>query len=1009
MISAGDNTTKKLSTEQQKTVDLMCGQSYSENPAFDEETKALISANQACHDKVETAILAEIADMSELQMGFFDTNLRVGRNIPGNECLINLGFNPAAMGIDDVNNYIDCVSSYVTDPIDYTGTGTEGQFTFPEMKLEFQGNKLFFLDYNGSVPDVENFIKVAAENARKASVYKVQSLPLPPNLQKFIDDNKGVAGGFFANEAERLFREALAHVPPGNRAEAAKDGGVAGDHVANDDLDDVIDLVDKAIDDYKGAEVDGDKKAMKEAKDGLGRTYVYKKPGAGPEFPVTFNKMPEDIVKLVFGKNADKVSPGVLTELRKLYVKTLDKFYDKGGNPKKEETVKKPFAEAVKGAGITDPKKSASKIRAIEVEDVILNKDKSAKEVKFGKAKNAEAPADLADLAETGPQKAALQMLFNDISKLADLPKAKDPDALTEKIVADLKKKGVPEMSAVGIAALYPKSVNKKTGEVKLGFVPQEAFDSWQKLLEEKEGEIIDPKVQDVPDNTVGKLAVGGMHAITRIYADAMKDKKAKWTKDEAAIGANNWVKKIEKEDNDWQTTTDRIVSGKYKGRDGDMFDVTDKTGETTSVPAGPAFSTGNSEDGMHTVAVTGAAEGGVVSADDPMFSGYASLDFVYEYYKAKTGGLKLDIGIDGGGMPGVLLNGEPRGEVNVGDSLSGDQALWARFNKMSLGYFYKWDKKEGMDGKFSFNGGLLSGRFKDGTGRAIDSLSGPISNYQPFTAGGSTMYGVDPSISLNNDIVTWSAMIILGSANSYFLYDKNEGAIDAKGGRAGATTKLSADWAGDNEKFDELGIDAEIGFQGAFAGVDANAFTVGTSFGLLHDNGFDTGIGGGFGLLDDGSEKNAYRVLLGAHVGYNHALKSNENVNFLFGTGLNWVRHWQDKRVDVDSDSTDVGDTGDCDTGYDCDSDTDVGDHGNGTVSSTGNLSDFLTAGNNLFEISPYIGFNFKVSEASTIDLNLKVPIWVMDNIQAPGVNEVNWGLILGFGVNYDTSKLMD
>jgi hypothetical protein len=113
-------------------------------------------------------------------------------------------------------------------------------------------------------------------------------------------------------------------------------------------------------------------------------------------------------------------------------------------------------------------------------------------------------------------------------------------------------------------------------------------FDSWQKIFEENEGEIIDAKEADVPDSDIGKLAVGGQHALVRIYADALKDKKANWKKDEAAKALNRWVRKVEKEENDWHKTTDRIVSGKYGGKDknGDMI-IVDGSGDFEQIYAG--------------------------------------------------------------------------------------------------------------------------------------------------------------------------------------------------------------------------------------------------------------------------------------------------------------------------------------------------------------------------------------------------------------------------------------
>ncbi len=579
MISAGQD----FKTDVKDVSSKLCGDSwgYPQDGCWEDTLEPYIDAQTAGYSETKLGLFRDLYNRGvswmitqcaiDNEVNFGDTDHKIGEpytDKKGKAVTAKDGSAVAKIeGRDGYKIMAECMYEYVngTKKMNVPGFGADQYF----MKDGDEG-----LD----------FIEDIAQRADKASAFKTQSIPLPANLQQWIDDTKGVGAGYFSNKAEELFREALANVPVGKRLEAAQPGGVAGDHVENDDLDDIIDLMTGLTKEYLGAEVDGDKKKMQEVKDELDRTYVSKVDPTAPEFKVTFNEMPQDIVKLVFGKDADKVSPGVMVELRKLYVDTLKKFYDKGGDPKKQESVKKPFAEAVKKAGITDPKKSASQIRAIVVEDVILNNDKSAKEVKFGKAKNAGAPADLTDKAETGPKEAALQMLFNDIAELADLGKAKDPDDLTEKIVANLKEQGVLDMDAVGIAALYPTAVDKNTGAVKLAAVPQEAYDSWQELVKEEAGKLTGAGEADVPDSTIGKTAMGGMHAITRIYSDAMKDKDAKWNKDEAAKAANQWVKKIEKEDNDWQTTTDRIVSGKYAGRNPDGSMKIDEDGDSSSV-----------------------------------------------------------------------------------------------------------------------------------------------------------------------------------------------------------------------------------------------------------------------------------------------------------------------------------------------------------------------------------------------------------------------------------------
>jgi hypothetical protein len=810
-----------------------------------------------------------------------------------------------------------------------------------------------------------------------------EGIEMPQSLKDFIEELKNAGLPEHAQLAHDLFYQGVGLTKPsGEMVKAAQP-------IADDVQDYVRTKAGKPLSDYVMAD-DADKPgiaATNDAKDFPEIEYIFvSKTGPKPDYKVDIKEAPKAI------KDYFKdFPPPVRREALRLYGEALEK----AGKDAKDEDVAKLLVDKIKEVEKKlggDKDKLADKLMHLRVDKVEMPNKMILKEIDFPGA-----PADLHERVGTegsNTKKWIINGIWNQArAKLKEQGIETMDLKLMGKIVDDLATQ-LKGMSIKKMASQKVVAVNKTTGKVALQEIPEEIQD------------ILYYPVDLLPLH-LGQEGAGMVIFQTsylyQAYDPTLKDEKIATKVAEAA------ERYLDPKKNEWTDDGKKAVSKYLLTEPNGYYNNGDVKLKDPPSGNGGGFVDGTPEDGMHIVAVTASAEGGVVSADDPAFAGYAGVDFLYEYYKAKAGGFRLGIGIDGGGMPGVLVNGEPRGEMNVGDSLSGDQALWARFNRLSVGYFYNWDKEGGMDGEFALNGGLLSGRFNDGTGLGLNSLSAPMSHYQFFTAGGSTMYGIDPSITLNsdNDIVELAFKVILGTAQSYFLYDKTGGAIDANGGRAGASAKVSADWGSEQEKFEALGIAAEIGYQQAFAGVDANAFTVGGSFGLLHDNGFDFGVGVGFGLHGDETEKNAYRMVVGGHLGYNHALKKNEDVTFLAGLGINFLRHWQDKRVDVDNNSTGVGDTEDCDDGYDCDSDADVGDNG-GTVSSTDNLSNFITGGNNIVEFSPYLGFNFKVSEADSIDLTLKVPIWYMDNIQANDVKETNWGVMLGFGYNFDSSKLL-
>lgn len=572
MISAGED--KKVQ-QLDRTAEIMCGYNYK-----DTAEQVDIELNEQCKSKV-TGVLYNLYNdpepMTPVQEFGFIQSLKTGRGSAGLECKIFVKNDLAGLSEDgetyNLETYINCMSAFVVD------------------------DKAVLHDKSGDqeirYPFITEYLPMLAAKAREATLSK-NYIPLPANLQKFIDDNQGVADGFFSRMAEVLFRAAIAHVPVENRLEAAKAGGVASEGEEN-----VMDKVQDAIDLYKAAEDQKNKEQMQEAKDGLRRTFV-NKVGEGPDFPVTFGHLPTDVIEKIFGKGAD-VPDTVVMALRKLYAEAVNKFYapDKNGNPKgdpsKEESVKKPFiTEITKTHKITDPSNALGKLLKLRVKDVEV-KGGAAKKVEIVPKKKASAPNKLVELAKTGPQKEALQMLWNDIAKLVDPKKGEIPDDLAEAIVEDLYVKGVPDQGALAIAALYPTKVDKDSGEVTLKKAPKMVFNSWQKIFTEEEGEdIIDAKEQSVPDNTIGKTAVGAQHALVRIYADAMMDKKNNWERDEAAMALNRWVKEVEDEENDYHKTTDRIVSGEYVGKDGINMLIEDDSDTLSTIQAGNGLPLGN-------------------------------------------------------------------------------------------------------------------------------------------------------------------------------------------------------------------------------------------------------------------------------------------------------------------------------------------------------------------------------------------------------------------------------
>jgi len=197
----------------------------------------------------------------------------------------------------------------------------------------------------------------------------------------------------------------------------------------------------------------------------------------------------------------------------------------------------------------------------------------------------------------------------------------------------------------------------------------------------------------------------------------------------------------------------------------------------------------------------------------------------------------------------------------------------------------------------------------------------------------------------------------------------------------------------------------ARGGYQRSFGDVDpkylSGVLVFGGSTGVQLSNGFAIGAGASYGRQNPEVQDNAHtiqRLLLGGSLGYNDDAMM-ETVGMHAGLGVSYMRMWQDTRVGYDPSACEDG-------SYSClpGGGADIGDTGTGSLTDTSGLDSFVTAGNAVTEISPYIYFDFATGPRGTLTAGTKVPIWIVNNIQTNDKDTAG-AVLFVFGGEYDPS----
>ncbi len=466
MISAGHPDAVNRD-DQKKTTDLLCGPLY-----HNADNK--VKVDDKCVTASNTAIengFNQPQPMTGQQSGHYDEYLGMGRGWINTQCFIELGFNPKRMTTNDRQRLVSCMAEYVNN----------------DKEIEHKGKKMKFRS---------EYIPWAAEHARLGGMNPEDiDVPLPKNLQDYIDTIKGIDNGFFAREARRLFREGIARIRPPSHE--LKEKFEAGESVGAQ----VIDEVDKHVKDFVKA---GEDKTKQQAeRDKTINTFVSAtdKKTSTPPWKLTFGILPAVLVP--------PGTPAPLAQsLRRLYAQAVPIFIQNGGsvgaNGAPDPSLAEQLAAAVKGLGITNPDDLNSALMQYVVSDVPVNGGKATSVAlrnvggaggTGGVGGVGHAPPELINRLDAGTDPAkqtAIDYVWEQVTQVYNKNKIKITPAIESKLVdalAPADRTAGPNnlhgRSALDIARQSP-AVNTATNQIQLVPAPANVFSSIDEAIKRR-------------------------------------------------------------------------------------------------------------------------------------------------------------------------------------------------------------------------------------------------------------------------------------------------------------------------------------------------------------------------------------------------------------------------------------------------------------------------------------------------------------------------------------------